>query len=884
MTWDFEYPDPNNALLQIAHGYQLNKKDLWGFEQLPDIDRMLARSYSALQQNAPSYSLVFPVLNAGKTYWINETVHVRPFADGWDLLGFDRDITAQHENSSQPGDLLHDLSSCDGAIVWHADVTEDDRTRELNWKRKPLPSHFYDKLFAGSPGNPAQTLVWDEQSVPDLAKLNQQADQAVRTGQSGYERNFRILVANQTYWVHERTSIQRQGPARWHVMGIIHDESRQHCTNLEKSQSNLVISDLVNQADCLLWQANVSRTDEPGSFENKIHSSLSWEFFIPHSDLYDRIFGPTDPNAPRAFMWTESSVPELTGITLHGNHALLHDLPGYEHDFHFTSPQGRAFCLHEKASIRRTGAETWNVVGVITDVTAQRETEDALAREKEQLAVILGAMQEGVVTTDPDGKIKFINASAKTAFGCGDEVIGTPIELLGVQRRPDQSVESAALRAIAEGVRIEIPPTFIPGNSVTKIIEGLALPLRNAAGGITGAIVVVRDVTERHRIALELERASKLQAVALLAGGIAHDFNNLLTVISGNHSLVEIEPDESLRSEYLKAAQLATKRASALTQQLLTFAKGGEPLLASTNIADLIVEVTRFALPGSAVQCEFDFEPLLWTANADKSQIGQVIQNLIINANQAMPKGGRIHISARNQVSFEGPQILITVTDTGSGIPESDLPHIFEPYFTTKARGNGLGLATAYSIIKKHKGQLNVQSKMGQGTSFLIFLPALPHVDAANASVPRTPRHFHGRILFLEDEPAIQKATGSLLEQIGFEVTGVVNKAAAVQACQHARAQNRPYELALMDLTIPGDAGGEETLAALRLIDPNLKAIVSSGYSQNPVMANYVAYGFQGVVPKPYDRAQLATAIAQVLDATTKSPATGSGQSKPHLR
>ena len=822
-----------------------------------------------------SYDIIFPVLHAGHTYWIQETVVIHPIAEGWQLLGIDHDITSQYEKTllqNQQNDLLQNLSQSDGCIVWHADVRGNDRTSKLTWKRRSLPSNFYDKLFAHEPLDQDRALIWDEKSIPELPKLSQAADDALSSGQAGYEQYFRIVTPGQTYWVHEKTSIQQQGLLHWHVIGVILDETRQRTAELERARTDLLVSNLLNQADCLLWQATVSRTDNPGVFERKVQSSFYWEFFIPHSELYDSLFGKIAPDSHRTLMWSENSVPELSEITRDSLHALDNDLPSYEHDFHYTSAAGRMFCLYEKATILRADAAHWNIVGVITDVTRQREMEDALAKEREQLAVILSAMKEGVIATDRNGAIKYVNASARSMLARGDEVIGAAIESLGVVRRPDQSIDSPVVQAITKGIPIDIPPTTMtaPGGGTPRVVEGIALPLWERKSQIAGAIVVIRDITEQQRIAQELDRAAKLEAVGLLAGGIAHDFNNILTIIIGNLSLMKIEDDPASRQACLHDAQLATERARSLTQQLLTFARGGEPVLASTNIADLIAEVTRFALHGTAIQCDFDFDPQLWAANADKGQIGQVVQNLVINASQAMPKGGHLHIATKNQATAEGPCILITIADTGVGISEADLLHLFEPYFTTKTRGNGLGLATVYSIIKKHKGQINVQSKTGQGTTFSILLPALPHTSAAAPSAQAPSHHFRGRVLFLDDESAIQRTTGAMLRQMGLEVTCVANKQAALQACQQARDQDKPFDLALMDLTIPGDVGGEETLVALRQIDPNLQAIVSSGYSQNPIMANHVAYGFQGIIPKPYGQEQLAAVLAQVFSAATR--------------
>jgi signal transduction histidine kinase/CheY-like chemotaxis protein len=545
----------------------------------------------------------------------------------------------------------------------------------------------------------------------------------------------------------------RRDEAGWQVLGLDRDITSQYeIALLRDSQSALLLSNLVNQADCLLWQATVTRTDRPpDEFEQRVHSNLAWDFFIPPSDLYERLFGRTDPGSRRRLLWSEHNVPELEAMTRRCNEALEQGLPHYEQEFHFTTPDGHNLVLHEKTSIRRMDSTHWNLVGVITDVTRQRQVEDALAREKEQIA--------------------------------------------------------------------------------------------------------------------------KLESVGLLAGGIAHDFNNILTTIAGNLSLLGMEGDAGGGEEFVQEAQLAVERARSLTQQLLTFARGGEPVLASTQLSDVIVEVVRFVLHGTAIQCDYDFTADLWAAHADKGQIAQVIQNLVINARQAMPKGGRLRIAAKNQASPDGPCVHVTLSDTGIGIPEADLPRLFEPYFTTKATGNGLGLATVYSIVKKHRGRIAVESKPGVGTTFSILLPALPNARAARAPGSGAAARFKGRALLLEDEAAIQRVAAAMLKLMGLEVTCAANRQAAVAACEAARSQGRRFDVALMDLTIPGDIGGEETLVALRQIDPGLKAIVCSGYSENPVLANHQAYGFDGVLPKPYDRHQLASALEKLLKAPPREAA-----------
>jgi nitrogen-specific signal transduction histidine kinase/CheY-like chemotaxis protein len=388
-------------------------------------------------------------------------------------------------------------------------------------------------------------------------------------------------------------------------------------------------------------------------------------------------------------------------------------------------------------------------------------------------------------------------------------------------------------------------------------------------------VLVFRDITERERMEKELVRASRLESVGILAGGIAHDFNNILTAVIANLSLakLDIQGDSDLAT-CVREAESATLRARDLTQQLLTFANGGEPVRSAVDFTSVVREVTEFALHGAKANCTFDLEDGLWPVDADKGQLGRVIQNLVINAVQAMPEGGTIRIVARNHAVIgigrpavdPGDYVHISIQDSGTGIKPKDLPHIFDPYFTTKQTGTGLGLAAVYSIIKKHRGLIDVDSELKKGTTFHIWMPALraskalPEAASLSAIVP-----MKGKILFMDDEPSIRSMATMLMRRIGLEVVAVSDGREVIDKYNAALEDGTPFSLVIMDLTVPGGMGGREALSYLREIDAAVKVVVSSGYSSDPIMANHKEHGFCGMIAKPYDVGQFNRVIVETL-------------------
>ncbi len=383
-----------------------------------------------------------------------------------------------------------------------------------------------------------------------------------------------------------------------------------------------------------------------------------------------------------------------------------------------------------------------------------------------------------------------------------------------------------------------------------------------------------KDVSEKKRTEEEIIKAQKIDSLGILAGGIAHDFNNLLTGILGNITLAQKFLDGDHRAfQRLDSAAKASIRAQDLTRQLLTFSQGGAPIKKTSSIAELLRDSVIFALRGSNVNCEFHFAEDLWPIEIDEGQMNQVINNLVINAVQAMPQGGTLEVRAVNMVVSNaqglplkpGKYAKIAISDDGLGIPQQHVDKIFDPYFTTKKKGSGLGLATCYSVIKKHDGHINVKSEVGVGTTFYFYLPASFKFLGAKDADEKPHAQSKGRILVMDDEELVRDLARELLQVLGYETALAKDGTETIAVYENTFRSGRPFDAVIMDLTIPGGMGGKETIQRLLRIDPKVKAIVSSGYSNDPVMAEYDVHGFRGVLPKPYNADDLATILSQVL-------------------
>ena len=389
---------------------------------------------------------------------------------------------------------------------------------------------------------------------------------------------------------------------------------------------------------------------------------------------------------------------------------------------------------------------------------------------------------------------------------------------------------------------------------------------------------LLEQMAERQRMEDELLKARKIKSVGVLAAGIAHDFNNLLTGILGYVSLAKVVAQTDAKVvAYLTAAEQACQRATALTQQLLTFAKGGAPVRHTVSLVELLRECVGFVLRGANVRGDIQTAADLWPVDVDAGQINQVIHNIVLNAMQAMPGGGTVQVRAENVVLAagvpfplpEGRYVKITVQDSGRGIPKEVLSNIFDPYFTTKAEGSGLGLTTAYAIVIKHEGYITITSEVGVGTTVVIYLPASQKATVSAQTHAFIPLSGSGRILVMDDEAMVRNVLRQLLESLGYTVECVQDGTEAVAAYQRAQAAGQPFAVVILDYTIPGGMGGLEALARLRAIDPQVTALISSGYANNPIVADWAYYGFSGVVAKPYTIAQLQEALHNVLSGSS---------------
>lgn len=486
---------------------------------------------------------------------------------------------------------------------------------------------------------------------------------------------------------------------------------------------------------------------------------------------------------------------------------------------------------------------------------------------KSHFEIILERMSEGLLEVSRAARIVFANAAAKSLIGVPEE------RLLGMNfvelfNGKDRLRIEKLMERLDSGCQTlcEDSPVELGGRHVSLKI--LAIP-----DDYSQAIVILSDISERKQMEAQLQQAQKLEAVGVLAGGIAHDFNNILTAILGNITLARMYSEPGNKAyERLEDAEKASLRARDLTRQLLTFARGGSPVKTTAHICEVIQDACSFGLRGSNVRCEMYIADDLWPVEIDIGQISQVIHNLVINADQAMPDGGIIRVRAQNVIvekSDERPlepgrYVEITVQDHGLGIDKEHLPKIFDPYFTTKQMGSGLGLATVYSIIKNHQAQINVESEVGKGTTFCIDLPASRKEVAKKSREEQRPFSGKGRILVMDDEEMVRRIVGQMLSLLGYDADYAHDGAQALGLYRSNLEAGTPFDAVIMDLTIPGGMGGKETIKKLLELDPDVKAIVSSGYSNDPIMSDYRTHGFKAVIVKPYRVQELGEVLGGI--------------------
>lgn len=527
--------------------------------------------------------------------------------------------------------------------------------------------------------------------------------------------------------------------------------------------------------------------------------------------------------------------------------------------------------------------EEGNVVILIEqlrDITREKKAEKKLRQREEQLRGILESQHDMIVRVDLENRFTYVNEAYCKTFGKSRE------ELIGQSFTPmvhEEDLEDT-LKALE---KVFEPPyrAYMEQRALTvkgwRWITWEDSGILNEEGQVVEIQGVGRDITSRKKMEEELLKASKLESIGLLAGGIAHDFNNLLAVVLGNISisLKELAPGDKL-FDRLKKAEKAIHQAADLTRQLQTFAKGGAPVKKTASIKGLMEEVASFALSGSNVDCIFSFPQDLYYVNIDIGQISQVAHNIIINALQAMPEGGIIRIGGENidsieelekrtcQVEEKGPYVKLTIQDNGEGIPRQNLEKIFDPFYSSKVEGTGMGLATTYSIVKRHGGCISVESEPGKGTTFYIYLPAsskeMPSRDIRDEALVKG----SGRLLVMDDEESVRNTIGEMAGLLGYKVSYARNGNEAVRMYEDAfnNKHKEVFDAVILDLTVPGGMGGKQAAREILALDGEAKLIVSSGYSRDPLLADYKGHGFKGFLAKPYEIEQLSRVLGETID------------------
>ena len=723
--------------------------------------------------------------------------------------------------------------------------------RQLGYAEAALPNTYETWLNLIHPD--------DSAAAPD------RQGRAGSTGARPFSHEFRMKHAQGHYVWLQSVGIQHYGPngALQRVMG-----------------ANLDVSDRKEFEEAAL------RADErvqalgdrgrAGLFDLDFARGLYWL-----SPGFKSLLGYTDAELPNALESVLRSLPmdETTG----GLPAFfLARQPGqvsYFETLRLRHREDRDVLVHT-CIVRQISRhkELQRVLGFVLPQVDPVSAEAEMGISSAHLAALLAELQEGVLLADADGKVVHINAKAERLLGrtlaqsLGQDA-GEIFHLVHLQNgQPGENPVAKAL-STAEATSLNSEFALDTGAATAQPVVFSTRPVIEASGRPTGAVIVFRHPGEMNLTPEELVRSNRFETLGQLAGGIAHDFNNLLTTILGGVSMAKDNRDYS----GLENSERACMAAKALSKQLLSFSKGGTAIRHVVKTADILSDSVRLAAAGSTVKVEVQVAPDTGTICVDRAQILQVFQNLVINAIQAMTtgRGGRIWIAANNvtltadQVHSlpAGTYVAIEVKDNGSGIKPENLEKIFDPFFTTKKTGTGLGLATVLSIVKRHGGQMGVDSEVGVGTAFTVFLPVADQPEEVEAR--RAPSFNFaqrtGRVLFMDDDPHICTLTGGMLEGLGYKYDLAKNGEEALQFYKRYLNIGRPYDAVIMDLTIIGGMGGEATFKHLRELHPEVRAIIASGYDNDDMARQFLELGFCGYLTKPYRVGDLARIIKKVL-------------------
>jgi PAS domain S-box-containing protein len=764
------------------------------------------------------------------------------------------DITERKQTEGRLGRALERLDLATNATrlgIWDWDIEKD----ELVWDDRMYELYGLKREdFAGA------SAAWLAGVHPDDRDACDRTSQAALRGECAYDTEFRVLWPDGTVrHLHAYGVITRAPDGRpLRMTGSNYDitaRKQMEAALREREQQYRMVSELATD---YIYKLSVAA-------DGKVTMG-----FV--SDNFYALTGRTKADAATVDLWSRIIHPEDLGKVL----ALLRKLVVHpqsaeiECRSYVHGGQLRWINILTRSEWDEREQRVTGIVGAVKDISERKWAQAAIAAEKERLAVTLRSIGDGVITTDVTGAIVIMNRVAEELTGwTQDEAAGQPLGSVfnivdEITRLP---CESPVERVLATGRRIELAnhTLLTSRDGRESIIADSGAPITGMDGKRIGVVLVFRDVTERQKAIEAMQRAAKLDSLGVLAGGIAHDFNNLLAGIFGHVELARTASKDAAAIEYLDTVRATMNRARALTMQLLTFAKGGAPAQKPTALLPFLQDTVQFALSGSSVACRFAFAEDLWPCNIDKNQIAQAIDNIVINAQQAMPNGGTIAVAAVNILAKEkelaglagGRYVKVSIADQGVGIPKDVLPHIFDPFYTTKTKGHGLGLATCYSIVSRHGGGIDVESEPGRGSTFHVYLPASAEAVAANASAV-VRQGGRGRVIVADDEAVVRETVRKMLESLGYSVICARDGREAIDLYVDEQKAGRGIEAMVLDLTIRGGLSGKEAVAELRKLDGELPVFVASGYADDPVMRKPAEYGFTGSIGKPFTIEELS--------------------------